>query len=205
MLTGTKGFETGSSDSRQTRFASLPHSWGRRGDSGTPRTPVRPRRTLSSVIPAQAGSQYQRCCTEPFQPPRPNPLTPIRGGERGGSGTPRTAVRLRRIIPVELVLADAGKRESSAKGVARSPFNPLSPPLSKGDSREFETEGTPLILRRVYDQTPVRLRRIIPAELVLADAGKRESSAKGRCTEAFQPPRPNPLSPPLAKGDSGGF
>ena len=36
-----------------------------------------------------------------------------------------------------------GEREASTRGVAQSPFNPLSPPLSKGDSREFETEGTP--------------------------------------------------------------
>jgi hypothetical protein len=36
-----------------------------------------------------------------------------------------------------------GERESSTKGVAQSPFNPLSPPLSKGDSREFETGVTP--------------------------------------------------------------
>jgi hypothetical protein len=61
------------------------------------------------------------------------------------------------------VLSFPRRRESRtpwAKQVSANPssiasiscVNPLSPPLAKGDSREFEL-GTPLILRRVYDQT----------------------------------------------------
>ena len=93
-------------------------------------------------------------------------------------------------------------------GCIATHFQPLGPELPKS---LFVKEGFQGDLRDVgIPRLPVRLRRIIPAELllvetgpVLADAGKRGSRTQLRCIKIpSRPLAPNSLSPSLTKRDS---
>jgi hypothetical protein len=59
--------------------------------------------------------------------------------------------------------------------------------LSKGDSREFLELGTPLILRRVYDQTPSSDFSLNPLETATIDH-HAESMRTGGCLEFGEAP-----------------